>query len=93
MVESALFSIPEVLSLPLRQYEQVRLGQLLQSPDAYNGWRVNHRPPAVGDVGIIVDILKVPGMPDSYVVESTGTDGGTIWLGDFRAEELVPLTE
>ena len=79
--------------LPLQQCEVVRVRQLIQIPDAYDGWRVNQRPPQVGDVGTIVDILQAPGLPDNYVVESSGRDGVTIWLGDFRAEELKPVKE
>jgi len=73
----------------LRQYGMVRVRELLQPPDAYNGWNVNQRPPRVGDVGTVVDISPgVDGGPDRYVVESSGPDGVTIWLGDFSAAEL-----
>ena len=76
----------------LRQYGMVRVRQLLQPPGAYNGWRVNQRPPQVGDVGTVLDIFPgVDGGPDCYVVESSGPDGITIWLGDFMADELEPL--
>jgi hypothetical protein len=72
----------------LRQYASVRVRRLLQSPEAYDGWRVNQRHPRVGDVGTIIDILQAPGLPDNYVVEAGGSDGATLWLGDFSAEEL-----
>src|SRR4029450_588089 len=36
---------------PLRQYEIVRVRRLLRSPEHYDGWRINQRSPAVGDVG------------------------------------------
>ena len=75
----------------LRQYGLVRIRQLLQPPTEYDGWRVNQRPPAVGDVGTLLDILTAPGLPDRYVVESSGPDGVAVWLGDFAAEELEPL--
>jgi hypothetical protein len=76
----------------LRQYGVVRVRQLLQSPDAYNGWNVNQRPPQVGDVGTVVDIFPgMDGKPDCYVVESSGADGVTVWLGDFSAAELEPI--
>jgi hypothetical protein len=77
--------------LPFQQYDSVRVARLLDPPETYNGWGFNRRPPRVGDVGTIVDILVAQGVPDSYVVESSDPDGVTIWLGDFRTEELEPL--
>ncbi len=74
-----------------RQYELVRVRQLLRTPESYDGWRVNQRPPQVGDVGTLLDILHAPGIPDSYVVESSDADGVTVWLGDFAEDELEPL--
>ncbi len=75
----------------LEQFEMVRVLRLLRLPDEYDGWRVNKRPPNVGDVGIIVDVLRAPGLSDRYVVESSGTDGVTIWLGDFCEGEIEPV--
>ena len=75
----------------LQQYGLVRIRQLLQPPDAYNGWQVNQRPPQVGDVGALLDVLHAAGRPDRYVVESSGANGVSVWLGDFSAEELEPL--
>jgi hypothetical protein len=40
-----------------------------------------------------VDILQAPGEPEGYVVESSGPDGVSIWLGDFKAEELLGKME
>lgn len=76
----------------LEQYGLVRIRQLLRCPAEYDGWRVNQRPPRIGDVGSLLDILHAPGLPDRYVVESSDADGVTVWLGDFAAEELEPLT-
>lgn len=77
----------------LRKYSKVRVRRLLRLLEEYDGWRVNQRPPQVGDVGVVVDILQAAGEPDSYVVESCGPGGITVWLGDFREEELAPLPE
>ena len=74
----------------LAQYQLVRVRSLRHDPAHYDGWNVNQRPPAVGDVGTIVDIFRAPGVPENYVVESSGPDGVSIWLGDFLAEELEP---
>jgi hypothetical protein len=75
----------------LRKYERVRVVRLLHHPEHYDGWRFNQRPPAVGDIGHLIDIFSAPGAPDDYVVEACGPDGVTIWLGDFLAEELEPV--
>lgn len=75
----------------LEQFGLVRIKRLRQAAEAYVGWRVNQRPPRIGDVGTLLDILHSAGSPDRYVVESSGTDGVTVWLGDFAAEELEPL--
>jgi hypothetical protein len=77
----------------LEQFRLVRICRLLQPVAKYDGWRVNQRPPQVGDVGTLLDILHTPGLPDRYVVESSGSDGITVWLGDFAAEELEPVGE
>jgi hypothetical protein len=77
----------------LEQYKLVRIRQLLQPATEYDGWRANQRPPQVGDVGTLLDILHATGLPDRYVVESSGADGITVWLGDFVAEELEPVGE
>jgi hypothetical protein len=74
----------------LEQYQLVRVVRLLHEPAHYDGWKVNQRPPSIGDVGTIVDILHAPGLQDDYVVESSGPDGVSIWLSDFLAAELEP---
>jgi len=77
----------------LEQYGLVRITRLLRPAAEYDGWRVNQRPPQVGDVGALLDILHAPGMPDRYVVESCGVDGVTVWLDDFAAAELEPVAQ
>ena len=76
--------------MPFEQYSLVRVRQLLQSPDHYDGWGFNQRPPQVGDIGTLLDILQTPGSPDGYVVECSGTDARAVWLGIFTVEELEP---
>ena len=72
----------------LKPYICVRIRQLSQSVESYNGWRVNKRAPRVGDYGTVVDVLTAEGLPDKYVVESCQPDGSSLWLADFYAEEL-----
>jgi hypothetical protein len=66
---------------------------LNRQPDEYNGWQLNIRAPAVGDLGTIVDVLPAPGQPPKFVVESCASDGATIWLGDFAADELEAISD
>jgi hypothetical protein len=76
--------------MSLRLYEMVRVRRLLRAPGDYDGWRVNQRPPRVGDCGAIVEIRRGRGLPDRYVVEAGGPGGVPVWLADFVAEELEP---
>ena len=75
----------------LRQYERVRVVRLLGPPERYDGWRVNKRAPAIGDTGSLIDILHAPDGAVDYVVEASGPDGVTIWLGEFLADEIEPI--
>ena len=77
----------------LKQYNVVLVRQLLRSLDEYGSWGVNQRPPQVGDIGAIVEILQAPGLRDCYVVESVAKNGKTIWLDDFWAEELEQVVK
>jgi hypothetical protein len=77
-------------STEVQEYQTVRVRRLLRPPEEYDGWGLNVRPPQVGDVGTIVDILRAPGFPDDYVVEASLPDGTTLWLADFSEEELEP---
>jgi hypothetical protein len=80
----------------IREYSPVRIRRLLRPSEAYDGWRLNSRPPNVGDEGIVVDVLNAPGAPDTYVYvvesrECIEPGGAPIWLGEFSVEELEPL--
>jgi hypothetical protein len=74
----------------LRQYQRVRVRQLRRPAADYDGWRVNQRPPEVGDVGCLIDFLHAAGLPDRFVVECVSADGTTEWLGEFEEDELEP---
>lgn len=77
----------------LEPYQLARVVQLRYPIDGYVGWGRNQRPPAIGDMGTVIDILCAPGLPDKYVVEASGVDGITIWLADFDADELAPIAD
>jgi len=76
-----------------KQYGLVRVRQVLKTPDSYDGWRLNKRAPAVGDIGTLLDVISAAGLPDRYLVETSGRDGVTIWLADFAEDELEAVSE
>ena len=78
----------QIMNKTLKPYAVVRVLTLVRQADDYDGWRVNKRTPAVGDVGTLIDVLAAPGLADRYVVESSDGNGTTVWLGDFLADEL-----
>lgn len=73
----------------LKPYACVRIYQLIQPAESYNGWRVNQRAPKIGDYGTVVDVLTAEGLQDKYIVENCQPDGSSLWLAEFYAEELV----
>ena len=76
----------------LKEYQQVRVVKLLEPADSYNSWNSNDRPPKIGDVGIVVNILTANELPNRYLVDlSNSTE--IICFGEFQAEELEPLEE
>ena len=78
----------------LVQYVLARVKTPLANPDEYDVWALNQRPPRVGDIGVFIDILQGPGVPDRFVVEMSEPDTGeTIWLSDFEKVELEPVAE
>ena len=75
-------------SVDLALYGVVRIARLLREPNEYDGEVLNKRSPQIGDTGYVVEILQASGLPNNYVVECSGSDGTTLWLGEFLAEEL-----
>ena len=90
-------SEPESPPLPssLQLYGLVRVVKLRDAPETYDGWSVNKRPPVVGDVGSLVDVLRAPNSPSRYVVEcaSPTGDGSSEWLSDFAEDELEAVVD
>jgi hypothetical protein len=75
---------------PFAPHSLVRVRKLLRPQSAYDDWKVNRRPPQVGDVGCLVEILRAPGLPDRFVVECAGPDAATVWLSDLAEDEIEP---
>ncbi len=72
----------------MHEYDTVRVVKLLEANRHFDGsgGSVSHAP-QVGDLGVIVDVLKAD---EAFSVECVDEDGYTVWLADFVAEELVP---
>lgn len=77
----------------LAEYMLVRVVKLIQPLDAYDNWGINQRPPRIGEIGCLIDTLRAPGLPDTYLVEYSAiqSQGCTIWLAEFFAQELEPV--
>ncbi|MDB4992722.1 MAG: hypothetical protein JWM74_154 [Myxococcaceae bacterium] len=73
-------------------YETVRVTQLTAPAASYDGWKVNLRPPNVGDVGVVVEVLQAAGAPERFVVECMDEQSGeTLWLSELDATELASV--
>jgi len=73
------------------QYSLIRVIKILRSAENYDGWHINQRPPRIGDIGTIVEVLHAPNLPIDYVVECSNNDGTDIWLSLFYAEEIEAI--
>lgn len=73
---------------PLHEYEQVHIVKLLYPNRPFDASDDVGRAPAVGDCGTIVHVFDFGTPSATFVVESVHSDGRTIWLADFAAEEL-----
>jgi hypothetical protein len=66
------------------EYGLARVARLLQPDRHFQGTPGLCRAPHVGDIGAVVFAYDVT----SFAVECVNTDGMTVWLADFFAEEL-----
>ena len=74
--------------MEFKEYDVVPVVQLLHSPDHYDGWKLNKRPPEIGDTGTALNIASAPNLPTHFIVEASSPNGIPDWPGDFVAEEL-----
>ena len=51
------------------------------------------RPPRIGDVATVVDVLHVPGHPDGFECECVDEHGRTLWVETFHGESLEPIAK
>ena len=68
----------------LSEHDVVRVVRLRTSGRHFSGSEGVRRAPRVGDEGAIVNV-PAPGV---FVVECVAPDGDTVWLADFRRDEL-----
>ena len=73
----------------LKEFDCVRIVQLLCLERSYDGTASISRPPAIGDTGAIVHVYQTGDEIKGYIVESIDSEGRTIWLADFLPDELV----
>lgn len=71
------------------EYGIVRVARLLRPDRHFQGTPEVYRAPQVGDIGTLVYAYDVT----SFSVECVNTEGMTVWLADFFAEELEFLGE
>ena len=79
--------------LKLRAFDVVRVVRLLEPDRSFDGSESVRRAPRIGDVGTIVHEYD-PSRSDAPVsVEMLDGNGMTVWLADFRREELELVEE
>ena len=71
----------------LQPFDVVRVTRLLTQERPCDGSEGVARPPRVGDVGAIVHAYE-GGPHPLLAVECVDGDGRTVWVADFRPEEL-----
>jgi hypothetical protein len=68
----------------LSEHDVVRVVRLRTSGRSFSGSEGVRRAPRVGDEGTIVNVPSAT----AFVVECVAPDGATVWLADFRRDEL-----
>jgi hypothetical protein len=68
----------------LSEHDVVRVVRLRTSGRRFSGSEGVRRAPRVGDEGTIVNVPS----PHVFVVECVAPGGETVWLADFRRDEL-----
>ena len=76
----------------MREYDCVKVIELLQSNRPYQGAASVMRPLSVGDIGAVVYVYSVQSEAVGYIVESVNEEGNTVWLADFLPDEIAPVS-
>lgn len=72
----------------LREYDVVRVVQLLTTNREFDGTEGVKRAPRVGDTATIVHQYEPDNPAAPVVAESVDGNGNTIWVADFQPDEL-----
>jgi hypothetical protein len=73
------------MNFEIDELDVVRVAVLLDGHREFSGTEGVCRAPCVGDLATVVHVLE-PGC--AFVVEAVNSDGYTLWVADFQAEEL-----
>lgn len=71
--------------MPFEPFDTVRITRLLVPDRDVDGSSATPPQPRVGEEGTVVEVLG----DDLYLVERATADGRTIWLAEFRVQELA----
>lgn len=72
----------------LREYDVVRVVQLLSTNREFDGTEGVKRAPRIGDTATIVHQYEPENPTAAVVAESVDGNGNTIWVADFQPDEL-----
>lgn len=72
----------------LREYDVVRVVKLLITNREFNGTEKVKRAPCVGDTATIVHLHEPDNPIAPVVAENVDGNGNTIWLANFKQDEL-----
>jgi hypothetical protein len=72
----------------LREYDLVRIANLLTNDRKFDGSDKVKRAPRVGDIATIVHEYEPHDPNGKVIVEKIDDEGYTIWLADFDKDEL-----
>jgi hypothetical protein len=67
----------------MKEYDCVKIVNLLREDRPFDGTENVKRPPQIDDVGTIVHIVQ-----NFCIVECIDSEGYTVWLADFLIDEL-----
>ncbi len=77
----------------IKEFDLVRVKQLLTPVRPFHGTDSVSRAPLVGDFGTVVCVLGGQGDATMYIVECVDSNGMTVWLADFAFGELELLRD
>ena len=69
----------------IKEFDLVRVVALLENDRPFSGSDGVCRAPRIGDLASVAHVLE-PGR--AFIVEAVDSEGYTLWLADFYAEEL-----